>query len=183
LADDVVARAERDVEAVEVGGAQPGLLGAVHDADGRVGGGEEAEFCLRVRAARPGGEFWFVPEARIDHRVPAPRATWSYLVRRSYDEGVMKGDIARALGRDALDVRLANLYGLHERNVTHYQMTAEDNILHDLLPQLEQSALYRQRQEAVSAWNAANPVLKRGLGLTPVKFGISFTATLFNQAG
>ncbi|KLR57162.1 xanthine dehydrogenase molybdopterin binding subunit [Diaphorobacter sp. J5-51] len=93
------------------------------------------------------------------------------------------GDIARALGRDALDVRLANLYGLHERNVTHYQMTVEDNILHELLPQLEQSALYRQRQEAVSAWNAANPVLKRGLGLTPVKFGISFTATLFNQAG
>ncbi|WP_287742606.1 xanthine dehydrogenase molybdopterin binding subunit [Diaphorobacter sp.] len=93
------------------------------------------------------------------------------------------GDIARALGRDALDVRLANLYGLHERNVTHYQMTVEDNILHDLLPQLEQSALYRQRQVAVSAWNAANPVLKRGLGLTPVKFGISFTATLFNQAG
>ena len=93
------------------------------------------------------------------------------------------GDIARALGRDALDVRLANLYGLHERNVTHYQMTVEDNILHELLPQLEQSALYRQRQEAVSAWNAAHPVLKRGLGLTPVKFGISFTATLFNQAG
>ena len=93
------------------------------------------------------------------------------------------GDIARALGRDALDVRMANLYGLHERNVTHYQMTVEDNILHDLLPQLEQSALYRQRQEAVSAWNAAHPVLKRGLGLTPVKFGISFTATLFNQAG
>ena len=93
------------------------------------------------------------------------------------------GDIARALGRDALDVRMANLYGLHERNVTHYQMTVEDNILHELLPQLEQSALYRQRQEAVSAWNAAHPVLKRGLGLTPVKFGISFTATLFNQAG
>ncbi|POR06137.1 xanthine dehydrogenase molybdopterin binding subunit [Diaphorobacter sp. LR2014-1] len=93
------------------------------------------------------------------------------------------GDIARALGRDALDVRLANLYGLHERNVTHYQMTVEDNILHDLLPQLEQSALYRQRQEAISTWNSANPVLKRGLGLTPVKFGISFTATLFNQAG
>ncbi|PVY54937.1 MULTISPECIES: xanthine dehydrogenase molybdopterin binding subunit [unclassified Simplicispira] len=93
------------------------------------------------------------------------------------------GDIARALGRDALDVRLANLYGTVERNVTHYQMPVEDNILHDLLPKLEQTTQYRQRQEAIAAWNAANPVLKRGLAITPVKFGISFTATLFNQAG
>ncbi len=93
------------------------------------------------------------------------------------------GDIARALGRDALDVRLANLYGTTERNVTHYQMPVEDNILHDLLPKLEQTTQYRQRQEAIAAWNAANPVLKRGLAITPVKFGISFTATLFNQAG
>ena len=93
------------------------------------------------------------------------------------------GDIARALGRDALDVRLANLYGTTKRNVTHYQMPVEDNILHDLLPKLELSAQYRQRQEAISTWNTTSPVLKRGLAITPVKFGISFTATLFNQAG
>ncbi|GAD20840.1 xanthine dehydrogenase molybdopterin binding subunit [Acidovorax sp. MR-S7] len=93
------------------------------------------------------------------------------------------GDIARALGRDALDVRMANLYGLQDRNVTHYQMAVEDNILHDLLPKLEQSARYRQRQAAISAWNEGNASLKRGLAITPVKFGISFTATLFNQAG
>ncbi|MFZ3123993.1 MAG: molybdopterin cofactor-binding domain-containing protein, partial [Acidovorax sp.] len=93
------------------------------------------------------------------------------------------GDIARALGLDAQDVRMANLYGTTERNVTHYQMTVEDNILHDLLPKLEQSAQYRQRQQAVSAWNAQSPVLKRGIAITPVKFGISFTATQFNQAG
>jgi len=93
------------------------------------------------------------------------------------------GDIARTLGLDAFDVRLRNLYGTTDRNVTHYQMPVEDNILHDLLPQLEQSAQYRQRQAAIAAWNAANPVLKRGIAITPVKFGISFTATLFNQAG
>ncbi len=93
------------------------------------------------------------------------------------------GDIARALGLDAQDVRMANLYGTTERNVTHYQMTVEDNILHDLLPKLEQSAQYRQRQQAISAWNAQSPVLKRGIAITPVKFGISFTATQFNQAG
>ncbi|WP_019703621.1 xanthine dehydrogenase molybdopterin binding subunit [Paracidovorax oryzae] len=93
------------------------------------------------------------------------------------------GDIARALGRDPLDVRMANLYGLEDRNVTHYQMAVEDNVLHDLLPRLEQSSQYRQRREAVADWNARHPTLKRGLAVTPVKFGISFTATLFNQAG
>ena len=96
------------------------------------------------------------------------------------------GDIARCLGLDAQDVRMANLYGrgAHEgRNVTHYQMAVEDNILHDLLPQLEHTSDYRQRQAEIAAWNAQSPVLKRGLAITPVKFGISFTATLFNQAG
>ncbi|MFN9727870.1 xanthine dehydrogenase molybdopterin binding subunit [Acidovorax sp.] len=96
------------------------------------------------------------------------------------------GDIARALGRDAQDVRMVNLYGkdaAEGRNVTHYQMTVEDNILHALMPQLERDADYRSRQADIAAWNAQSAVLKRGLAITPVKFGISFTATLFNQAG
>ncbi|QNP49622.1 xanthine dehydrogenase molybdopterin binding subunit [Diaphorobacter aerolatus] len=93
------------------------------------------------------------------------------------------GDIARALHLDAFDVRMRNLYGTTDRNLTHYQMKVEDNILHDLLPQLERSSNYRKRQQAVAHWNAGNAVIKRGLAITPVKFGISFTATLFNQAG
>ncbi|HZN48772.1 MAG TPA: xanthine dehydrogenase molybdopterin binding subunit [Ramlibacter sp.] len=93
------------------------------------------------------------------------------------------GDIARALGKDPLDVRKANLYGVEERNVTHYQMTVEDNILAPLIARLEQSSQYRARRAAIAEWNANSPVIKRGLALTPVKFGISFTATFFNQAG
>jgi len=69
------------------------------------------------------------------------------------------------------------------RDTTHYQMRVEDNILQPLLSKLELSAQYRRRVEAISAWNQTNPVLKRGIAITPVKFGISFTATLFNQAG
>jgi len=93
------------------------------------------------------------------------------------------GDIARHLGLDPLDVRKRNLYGVEERNVTHYQMKVEDNILDPLLSKLALSAQYRRRREAISAWNAGSPVIKRGIAITPVKFGISFTATLFNQAG
>jgi xanthine dehydrogenase large subunit len=93
------------------------------------------------------------------------------------------GDIARHLGLDPLDVRKRNLYGLEDRNITHYQMKVEDNILDPLLSKLEQTSDYRRRREAISAWNAKSPVIKRGIAITPVKFGISFTATLFNQAG
>ncbi|HEY1226740.1 MAG TPA: molybdopterin cofactor-binding domain-containing protein, partial [Ramlibacter sp.] len=93
------------------------------------------------------------------------------------------GDIARHLGLDPLQVRKANLYGVDDRNVTHYQMKVEDNILHPLIAQLEQSSRYRERREEIAAWNATSPVIRRGLAITPVKFGISFTATFFNQAG
>jgi len=93
------------------------------------------------------------------------------------------GDVARHLGRDALDVRKANLYGVGERDVTHYQMKVEDNILDPLISQLEKSSGYRARREAIATWNANSAVIKRGIAITPVKFGISFTATFFNQAG
>ncbi|MCW5641049.1 MAG: xanthine dehydrogenase molybdopterin binding subunit [Rhodoferax sp.] len=93
------------------------------------------------------------------------------------------GDIARALGLDPLDVRRRNLYGIDERNVTHYQMPVEDNILQPLIDQLAQSARYEHRRAAIARWNRSSAVIKRGIALTPVKFGISFTATLFNQAG
>jgi xanthine dehydrogenase large subunit len=100
------------------------------------------------------------------------------------------GDIARRLKMDPLDVRVRNLYSdeaipgsQNKRDTTHYQMKVEDNILLPLLSKLELSAQYRRRVQAISTWNASSPVLKRGMAITPVKFGISFTATLFNQAG
>ncbi|MBP6815023.1 MAG: xanthine dehydrogenase molybdopterin binding subunit [Burkholderiaceae bacterium] len=93
------------------------------------------------------------------------------------------GDIAHTLGLDPLDVRQRNLYGEAPRNVTHYGMELEDNIAPQLIAQLARDSDYRARRESVAAWNAAHPLLKRGLAITPVKFGISFTATQFNQAG
>jgi len=92
-------------------------------------------------------------------------------------------EIARALGRDPLDVRKANLYGTTERNVTPFGMTIEDNIAPPLIDRLERTSNYRARRAEIAAWNEGSPVIKRGLALTPVKFGISFTATHYNQAG
>ncbi|OJW87173.1 MAG: xanthine dehydrogenase molybdopterin binding subunit [Alicycliphilus sp. 69-12] len=91
--------------------------------------------------------------------------------------------IARALGHDPLAVRRANFYGRGERNVTPYLQTVRDNVIHELVDQLEERSGYQARRAAVAAFNATSPVLKRGLALTPVKFGISFNVKHFNQAG
>ncbi len=90
--------------------------------------------------------------------------------------------IAIALGLDPLDVRLANVYR-PGCDVTPYGMTVEDNIAPQIMARLRHDARYDARRAEVAAFNARNTVLKKGLSLTPVKFGISFTTTHLNQAG
>ncbi|MFB9243186.1 xanthine dehydrogenase molybdopterin binding subunit [Massilia antarctica] len=92
-------------------------------------------------------------------------------------------EIARELGRDALDIRRLNFYGREERNVTPYGQVVVDNVIHALSAELEESSDYRARRAAIAAFNATSPVLKKGLALTPVKFGIAFNVTHLNQAG
>ncbi|NKF24245.1 xanthine dehydrogenase molybdopterin binding subunit [Solimonas marina] len=92
-------------------------------------------------------------------------------------------DIARTLGLDPLVVRRRNFYGIGERDETPYGQRVDDNILDLITDRLVDSSRYDERRTAIAAWNAGNPVIKRGLALTPVKFGISFNATHFNQAG
>lgn len=90
--------------------------------------------------------------------------------------------IAWQLGLDPLDVRKRNLYR-PGRNVTPYGQTVDDEVLLPLIERLERSADYRARRRDVAAFNARSPILKRGIALTPVKFGISFTLMPLNQAG
>ncbi|UIP29126.1 xanthine dehydrogenase molybdopterin binding subunit [Photobacterium sp. TLY01] len=92
-------------------------------------------------------------------------------------------EIAQHLGKDPLDVRKMNYYGHDDRNVTHYYQKVEDNFIHDITEQLEASSEYKERRKAIAEFNKTSPILKKGLALTPVKFGISFTATFLNQAG
>ena len=91
--------------------------------------------------------------------------------------------VARSLGKDPLEVRKTNYYGKTERNVTHYHQTVEHNVIHEMTAELEQSAEYAKRRREIIEFNQKSPVLKKGLAMTPVKFGISFTATFLNQAG
>ncbi|GEO13464.1 xanthine dehydrogenase molybdopterin binding subunit [Microvirga aerophila] len=91
--------------------------------------------------------------------------------------------IAWATGRDPLDVRYANFY-TRDGNLTPFGMEVEEiDTLHGLVRTLERTTDYRVRREEIAAFNASSPIMKRGLALTPVKFGISFTLTHLNQAG
>lgn len=92
-------------------------------------------------------------------------------------------DIARQTNLDPLTVRKRNLYR-PGRDVTHYGQPIEQHILPDLIETLEASADYWARREAITRFNATTAGdIRRGLALTPVKFGISFTTTHLNQAG
>jgi xanthine dehydrogenase large subunit len=93
------------------------------------------------------------------------------------------GDIARACGLDPLQVRKRNLYGKDSRNVTHYGMPVEDFVADGILNDLETRCNYGARREQIAQFNKAAGRFYRGIAITPVKFGISFTATHFNQAG
>ena len=92
-------------------------------------------------------------------------------------------DIARELGRDPLEIRKLNFYGGPGRDTTPYGQTVEDNLIHEIVAELEKTSEYATRRAAIADFNAMSPVLKRGLALTPVKFGISFNVPHYNQAG
>ncbi len=90
--------------------------------------------------------------------------------------------IAWKLKLDPLDVRMKNFYA-GARDVTPYGMQIKDNVLREVTGELEQTSAYRKRRKEIADWNRSSEFLKRGIALTPVKFGISFTVPHLNQAG
>ncbi|PRY22227.1 xanthine dehydrogenase molybdenum binding subunit apoprotein [Aliiruegeria haliotis] len=92
-------------------------------------------------------------------------------------------EIAFKLGKDPLEIRKLNFYGEGERNVTPYHQTVEDNVIARLVDELEETSDYQARRAAILEHNAKGGITRKGIALTPVKFGISFTATWYNQAG
>ena len=96
-------------------------------------------------------------------------------------------EVAFAVGKDPLEIRKLNFYdamGVQgERNLTPYHQKVEDCIIQRIVAELEESADYAGRRKAIAESNAKSRIVKRGIALTPVKFGISFTKTEANQAG
>jgi len=165
------------------------LLGAELTMVSRAGHSADLSGPVMTRAICHFDNAYFVPDVAI-HGYSGKTNTQSNTAFRGFGgpQGAIAMEhildsIARALCRDALDVRRINFYGTTERNVTPYGQVVEDNIIHELVAHLEADSDYRARRMAVAAFNTTSPVLKRGLALTPVKFGISFNVVHLNQAG
>ena len=132
---------------------------------------------------------YYYPNVRLVSR-PLKTNTVSNTAFRGFGgpQGVIAAErmieeIAFATGKDPLDIRKANFYGDDGRNLTPYHQEVNDNIIGRLIDELEDSADYRARRKSIEDFNATSAIIKKGIALTPVKFGISFTATWYNQAG
>lgn len=144
---------------------------------------------VNVRAMFHGDNCYYLSDVEIvSHRCKTHQPSHTAFRGFGGPQGMMLiecviDDIARYLDKDPIDVRKVNYYGRTSRNVTPYGMVVEDNIIEEVVGELESNAQYHERRREIAAFNASSPVLKRGLALVPVKFGISFTATHLNQAG
>ena len=92
-------------------------------------------------------------------------------------------NISRFLKKDPAEIRKINFYGQKERNTTHYGMKIKDNVINELFDNLKTKSNYKRRLQKIRQFNQTNKFKKKGIAITPVKFGISFTTIHLNQAG
>ncbi|MBL4926674.1 xanthine dehydrogenase molybdopterin binding subunit [Fuscibacter oryzae] len=189
--------------------AQGRILGVEFTHLMRCGWSQDLSLAVADRAMLTADNCYHLPDIRIEsHRLKTN--TCSATAYRGFGgpQGMigierLVDHIAFAVGREPLEVRRLNFYRAAEPTgpgtghryggphspanaapqTTPYHMPVEDFIAHELVAELEKSSNYTARKAEIAAWNAKNPILKRGIALTPVKFGISFTLTWLNQAG
>ncbi|HEX4767510.1 MAG TPA: xanthine dehydrogenase molybdopterin binding subunit [Lichenihabitans sp.] len=174
----------------EVGFDDDGRIRAVEmEAAARCGFSADLSGPVTDRALFHADNCYFYPDVRLSS-LPLKTHTVSNTAFRGFGgpQGMVGGErildeIAFALGIDPLEARKRNFYLQDERNVTPYGQVVEDNIVAELVQRLEADCDYAGRKAAIRAANAKSRVIRRGIALTPVKFGISFTATHYNQAG
>ncbi len=174
----------------EVGFDDAGTIHAVNiELNCDAGAATDLSFAILQRAMLHSDNSYFIPNMRVIGRafktnLPSNTAFRGFggpqgmaVIEEIVDR------VARYLKKDAVEVRFKNFYGLETNNTTHYGELVEGNRLYMLHEQLMNSSEYTKRRAEVNAFNASNEFYKKGLAVTPVKFGISFTATFLNQAG
>ncbi|MEO0917377.1 MAG: molybdopterin cofactor-binding domain-containing protein, partial [Pseudomonadota bacterium] len=155
----------------------------------RCGWSQDLSLPVADRAMLHADNAYYLPHVRIEsHRLRTNTQSATAFRGFGGPQGMLGMEriidhIAAELNLDPLMVRRRNYYARHTGNTTPYGQTVDDFILHEVTAALVASSDYQSRRQAIAAWNAANPILKKGIAFTPVKFGISFTLTHLNQAG
>jgi xanthine dehydrogenase large subunit len=174
----------------EVGFDHQGIIQATHiDINGNCGHSPDLSDAIVDRAMFHCDNTYYLADCYVEgHRCRTNQVSHTAYRGFGGPQGMivaeaMMDTIARQLGEDPLTIRQRNLYGDKIRNTTHYGMQVDNNISGDLIEKLVTSSQYWQRRKAIQAFNQQSPIIKKGLALCPVKFGISFTAKHLNQAG
>ncbi|WP_299968400.1 xanthine dehydrogenase molybdopterin binding subunit [uncultured Roseobacter sp.] len=162
----------------------------------RCGWAQDLSLPVADRAMLHADNAYFLPAVRItSHRLRTNTQSATAFRGFGGPQGMLgiervMDHIAMHLARDPLEIRRVNFYRSGESSsgqaapqTTPYGQPVEDFILPEMVAALERSSDYTARRAAIAAWNTSQPVLKKGIALTPVKFGISFTLTHLNQAG
>ncbi len=162
----------------------------------RCGWAQDLSLAVADRAMLHADNAYWLPNVRIEsHRLKTNTQSATAFRGFGGPQGMVGIErvldhVAHAVGRDPLEVRRLNYYNASNgetvdetSQTTPYGQVVEDFILHEMTEALTASCDYAQRRAAVAEWNATNDILKKGIALTPVKFGISFTLTHLNQAG
>jgi xanthine dehydrogenase large subunit len=190
--DDMIMTGKRhDFEvAYEVGFNKNGdIEGAAFTLESRCGYSADLSGAINDRAMFHSDNAYFLKNAEIiSHRYRTNTVSNTAFRGFGGPQGMIAiecaiDEAAFVLGKDPFDIRLQNIYAAPDRNETPYGQRVEDCIARELMETLAEQANYRARREEVEAFNKKNAILKKGIALTPVKFGISFTTTHLNQAG
>lgn len=157
----------------------------------RCGYSQDLSLAVADRAMLHADNCYWIPNIRIEsHRLKTN--TQSATAYRGFGgpQGIVGIErvidhLAHRLGLDPLTIMQRNLYAAmgSAPQTTPYGMAVEDSITDQILERLITTSDYQARRTAIEAFNATSPILKKGIALTPVKFGISFTLTFLNQAG
>ncbi|MFW8591355.1 xanthine dehydrogenase molybdopterin binding subunit [Glaciecola sp. 2405UD65-10] len=174
----------------EIGFDSTGLIQAANiELNGNCGHSPDLSDAIVDRAMFHADNGYYLPHCNIaGHRLKTHQVSHTAYRGFGGPQGMIMAEamldkIARAVKQDPLTVRKRNLYGPSTGMTTPYGMQIEQNLLPEIIESLEASSDYWARREAITAYNKTSPIIKKGLALTPVKFGISFTAKHLNQAG
>lgn len=190
--DDMVMTGKRHgfINYYDVGYSDKGVITAIdYKLVGQCGNSPDLSDAIVDRAMFHCDNAYYLPDVSIEG-VRCKTHTVSNTAFRGFGgpQGMIAAEtvmdeIAYAVGADPVDIRKRNFYGTDQRNVTPYGQTVTTFTVPQLVEQLEASSDYRERRQQIHEFNTKQPVLRRGIALTPVKFGISFTVKHMNQGG
>lgn len=189
--DDMIMTGKRHrfVSRYEAGFDDQGLLlGATVDLNSDGGASTDLSFAILERAMLHADNAYYVPALRVTGSVWKTNLPSNTAFRgfggpqgMAVMETIMDR-IARTLGLDPAEVRRRNYYRAAPADTTHYGQPVAENRLPVMHERLVASSDYSARRAETVRFNAVHEFEKRGIAMTPVKFGVSFTTTFLNQA-